>query len=462
MCDASFVDALDAALRTNSGLAFSGAVNWTYAALRLELDAQANRPAALGVNPGDVVATSLPSDARHAVLILSLLRRGAVVCPMDPALPEAVLDGRLASIRAAFLLTADAAVPLARQCRCEHGPAVLVFTSGSSAEPKAALLPPEALLASAALSNTNILVTPGDRWLLSLPLYHVSGLGILFRCLLAGATVHVPNPGESLEQPLHGSPITHLSLVPMQLRRLLDTPSGAGALSRTKAVLLGGAPMPPRLVRRAAEHGVPLHTSYGLTEMASQVATTRPNEPIEGLLTSGYPLAPDTVAFTPEGEILVNGRQRFAGYWVNGSLERPFSDDGWYATRDLGFLDDSGRLVVTGRKDNMFVCGGENVQPEEIERHLTELDGVASAVVVPVENPALGYVPVAYVRTHDGRPPDAEAVLSALGAALPRYMIPRTVLAMPEAPEAARGLKIARAWLKRRAEDDFRRADGTP
>ncbi len=174
---------------------------------------------------------------------------------------------------------------------------------------------------------------------------------------------------------------------------------------------------------------------------------------MEHLLTSGKPLVEDTVSISGEGEILVRGETLFHGYLhPDGSLALPLTEDGWFATGDLGFFDADGYLHVTGRRDNMFISGGENIQPEEIERHLCALEGVEEAMVVAVDDEEWGQRPVAFVRVAHDRNADVRRFDEELREVLPGYMIPDAVLPWPE-DLVAGGIKASRAELTRRARD---------
>ncbi|MFQ5571910.1 MAG: o-succinylbenzoate--CoA ligase, partial [Rhodothermales bacterium] len=324
-------------------------------------------------------------------------------------------------------------------------PATVVFTSGSSGRARAALHTFGNHFYSARGSNENIALRSGDRWLLALPLYHVGGLGIVFRCLLAGATLVVPEPEESTGEAVSRYGISHLSLVATQLGRLLreGLPRDPGAM---KAVLLGGSAIPPSLTREAHARGWPIHTSYGMTETASQVATTPPGASLADLGTSGRVLRYRRIK-VEDGEILVKGKTLFQGY-VEGDTRHPSCDsEGWFHTGDLGTLSTDGFLRVYGRKDNMFISGGENIHPEEIERALCMLDGVRQAIVVPIADATFGHRPVAFVQT-SGEAPVLEELALHLAPVLPRFKIPTTFYAWPEAASTS-DMKVDRAYFQR-------------
>jgi O-succinylbenzoic acid--CoA ligase len=418
-----------------------------------------------GLELGSRVALRLPKDERYVALVLALIRAGHVACPISDRLPPrgvAQLLGRAAcsaliSEDEELLQTAGADIlrpepeVLLREGRQraelvdipQDRPVTIIFTSGSTGAPKPALHTFGNHYHSALGSNANIALRPGDRWLHSLPLYHVGGISILFRCLLAGATVALPQPGTTPGESIAGLAATHVSLVSTQLSRLLRESADLGGL---EAVLMGGGPVPPSLVDEALARGLPLHTSYGLTEMASQVTTTQPGASLEELRTAGRVLPNREVSVSESGEILVRGETLFAGYAGGEELDRPVDAEGWFHTRDLGELDEGGYLRVGGRMDNLFISGGENVQPEEIEEALCRLEGVDEAVVVPVLDEEFGARPVAFVRAA-GREP--EELAQELEPLLPRFKIPISFHPWPE--EARRGMKADRAALVERA-----------
>jgi o-succinylbenzoate---CoA ligase len=417
-----------------------------------------------GLEPGSRVALYLPKDERYVALVLALIRAGHVACPVSDRLPPRGAAQLLGKAACSALISEDeellqkagadlyelkpeTLLEVARH-RTEptdiplERPATIIFTSGSTSIPKAALHTFGNHYYNALGSNANITLRPGDRWLHSLPLYHVGGLSILFRCLLAKATVALPEPGDPLGEAIAGPAATHISLVSTQLSRLLRENADLGGL---EAVLMGGGPVPPSLVDEALARGLPLHTSYGLTEMASQVTTTPPDASIEELRTAGRVLPNREVSISERGEIMVRGETLFAGYVDGEELDRPLDQEGWFHTGDLGELGEAGYLRVGGRIDNLFISGGENVQPEEIEEALCRLEGVDEAVVVPVPDEQFGARPIAFVRTDGG----VRELSGELESVLPRFKIPIAYHPWPE--EARRGMKVDRAGLGERA-----------
>jgi o-succinylbenzoate---CoA ligase len=442
----------------------------TYGELDLRVTAAAESIGELGLGAGARVALYLPKDEPYFVLLLALIRAGCVACPLSTRLPprgvaplvRKISSRALISSDEELLEAADAGIQrlspqrvLADGAARDHSgdfeplrvaldlPSTIVFTSGSADVPKAALHTFGNHYFNALGSNANIALAPHDRWLHSLPLYHVGGLSILFRCLLAGATVALPEPGAPLGKAIADRGATHVSLVSTQLLRLLREEDFGG--ERLKAILLGGGPIPVPLLDEAAARGLPIHTSYGLTEMASQVTATPPGASREELRTSGRPLPHREISIREDGEIVVSGETLFVGYVTGETADRPLDAEGWFHTGDLGELTADGYLRVWGRKDNLFISGGENIQPEEIEEALCRLEGVEEAVVVPVPDSEFGNRPVAFVRTAGGKVGD---LARALEPALPRFKIP---VAFHEWPHGGGGMKVDRRSFRERA-----------
>lgn len=286
------------------------------------------------------------------------------------------------------------AIPTARHPADFDRIAVILFTSGSTKQPKAVAHSLRTLFASAQASNRNIPLSKDDRWLQSLALWHIGGLAIAFRTLLAGATWVPRDKNQSLGEQIQSDNITHISVVSTQLYRLLQ--ESTVDLSSLKGVLVGGGPIPDRLITQASH--LPVHTTYGMTELGSQLCTTPPVAPAETLNTAGYPLHGWEVRISTSGEICARGTPLFLGYFKDGALQQPFDKDGFFHTGDQGIIDDQGRLVVLGRCDQMFISGGENIHPEEIERCLCDLPGVEAALVLAIDHHEYGKRPVALIK----------------------------------------------------------------
>ena len=440
---------------------------WTYADLDARVGHAARRLREAGLGRGDRLALWKVSVLETVVLLHAAWRLGAIAAPIGPRESAQEVGRRVTQVGRCLLVSPEPVGALdglrpdllrGREKRAGEAepwqldaPATVVFTSGSTGEPKAALHAVGHHVWSARGWQDALPLGPGSCWLLDLPLHHVGGMAVLWRCALAGAAVALTRPDEPLPAAAARLGLTHASLVPTQLRRALRHPAGTAesdALASMRLLLLGGAATPPDLLAEAAARGWPVAPSYGMTEMASTVTAVLPGAGAAALGTSGSVLPHRAVRLALDGEILVRGRTLFAGYLQpDGTLERPDVGGGWFPTRDLGAWHAVGgrpMLRIVGRKDRQFVSGGENVQPEEIERALLALPGIEEAVVVAVEDAEFGHRPVAFVRGPD----DLRALAATLP--LPAFKRPDAVYAWPR--DAPAGLKPDRPWLTLRAK----------
>lgn len=330
-----------------------------------------------------------------------------------------------------------------------ESPFSLLLTSGSTGAPKVIILSRRAVLASAAASQSNLGLDDDERWMLCLPLSHVAGLAIVVRMLAARRSVVLFEPGAAgllartrdLGRHIHERRVTLVSLVPTLLGRMLHedfTPPPA-----LRAVLLGGAGSSCELAERARHVGLPLLTSYGLTETGSQIAARRfaerfaPLPQRGGCVSSGHALDGVEIKIVG-GRIAVRTAALFSGYV---GTETPALDaDGWFLTSDRGELGPHGELYVLGRTDLVIVSGGEKVDPEEVERALRMLPEVREACVFGVPSVEFGQRVVAVVVPAAGTPPfELEQLTVQLRSRLARFKLPRGLVFADELPCTASG-----------------------
>ncbi len=326
---------------------------------------------------------------------------------------------------------------------------IIVPTSGSMGTPKNVVLSLQNFLMNAQYSNQNIKFTENDTWLLSLPVFHVSGLSIIFRAIVGGAKIFIPDDIHTPYNDNFPDVITHISMVNTILWRVLNSPSPSlkEKMKRLKAILLGGGPIPGELVKTAYELGWRLYTTYGMTEMASQITTTLEDDSLEHLLTSGKPLIPNSVKLSNNGIIYVNGPTRFIAYLENGKLKTPFDHEGWFETGDIGKWTEDGYLCILGRKDNMFVSAGENIFPEEIESCILESGCAQKAIIIPEEDQEYGLIPVAYIELERNK--TEQDLINFLKTKLPGIKIPKKFYPFPEQ------LKVSNLKISRKALIDY-------
>lgn len=411
-----------------------------------------------------VVAVESHHTIDVIVTMLALFRAGLVVLPLNMRYPAATRTEQARRL-ADFMLTKSGRLtpiesgrPIGTIGQLLNGvdaPAVVILTSGSSGEPKGVVLTHDNLIASAEGVSAAMEYRTGDCWLNCLPLWHVGGLGILIRSLLVGGTMLLAESSNLVQMFSVHTP-THLSLVDAQLERLLELPSLCPQLRACRGILMGGSAISPARLQRAKELGFPVVLSYGLTEMSSTVTLggNRAVSSVASPFSSGRLLPGREIRLTPDGEIEVRGRTRFAGYLHDRNLVRPFTDGGWFATGDLGHLSSDGELTVTGRKDWRFKSGGEQVQPELIERHLLADPRIRAVIVLPADDGRFGYRPVAIVSLAgelalDAVSPELEAQLR---EKLPGYLIPIRWYRWPDVAVGSSGMKPDRTrlgqWLR--------------
>ncbi|MDP6215929.1 MAG: AMP-binding protein, partial [SAR324 cluster bacterium] len=436
----------------------------------------------LNIRPQEHVALCSANPEYLLKAMFALWLKGAVVVPLNPKFPENQKQKLLKKTRSTLLEQLKSNKTTSEnyssfsslQSIDPDAWGTIVFTSGSTGSAKAVVHSLANHFYSALGANQLMPLNPGDRWLISLPLYHVGGLAIFFRTLLSGATMVVPSEKLTLAETLTNKKISHLSLVPTQLQRLLQSSDGIDSLLQLKLILLGGSPIPETLLDQSEELGLNINTTYGSTEMASQVATgKKDNHRIlpfrEVRISSEKDACP---------EIEVRGKTRFLGYLYESGLSQPFDKNGWFKTGDIGALDvnptkiknfqpenykvghrktlnDQSDIVhtltVLGRKDNMFISGGENIHPEEIERVMYESGMLDEAIVVPVKDVEFGKRPVAFVQYK--KSPNETELIQFLKQQLISFKVPDLLLPWPEETEP--GLKPRREKLSHQAQRQF-------
>lgn len=436
-----------------------------------ELDRLTDRLAAglvgRGVQPGDRVATRLVNSVEAIALIHAVARVRAVLVPLNTRLPEGEQAKQIALVEPVLVVDSGAYEQwaMARDSSGQRAQAPgivqsIVFTSGSSGPPKGVVLSFDNHFWSANASAYRLGLDINDRWLSCLPLYHVGGLSIVFRSCLYG-TAMVLQRGFDLndfQRSLQEDRITLTSLVPTMLHRLLHgLPSNNVWPPSLRLLLLGGAAARPQLLAAAWEAGLPVATTYGLTEAASQVATALPADVQRKPGSVGKPLMftqvkiadssdqQKTAAIGEIGEVLVRGPQVMAQYYGNSDATATALQDGWLHSGDMGYLDPDGDLFIVQRRRDMIISGGENIYAAEVEAVLRGHPAVADACVVGLPDPEWGQRIAAAVQLHPGETLGQDDLLAYSRTRLAGYKQPaaqdmRFVTALPHTASG----KIAR------------------
>jgi o-succinylbenzoate---CoA ligase len=464
-----------------------GQVELTFSEFEILVIDQALQFAKLGIGSGDRVAILARNCIEYALAFFSLPRMGASVVPLNLRLTPTDWREHLVQSRAKLVLVDTEHLPLLEGASCKIAPlqrdgapdrlgssvtegaaagadidadreATIVFTTGSSGEPKGVRLSTGNHYFNALGSNENIALRPLDCWLVSLPLYHVGGISILHRSALAGATVRITDRFDVDETSLlidFGS-ITHISLVPAMLEALLRHRGERPMLRTLRAILLGGAPISLQLFDTCLKSRIPALPSYGLTETASQVCTISPDNAVDQLGTVGRPLRYRQVriidangAPVPDGEvgeIAIKGEVVFMGY-TGRELGSHLDSDGWFHTGDMGSLNTAGCLTVVGRRDNMLISGGENISPREIEIAAEAFPGVVCSAVIAIPDPKWGQRPVLFVEPASGSQFNRSEFRHWLVQRLARIKVPEDVILVERMPRLGIG-KIDKATLQ--------------
>jgi len=439
-----------------------------------------------GLGRGERVALIAGRTADAVAGLLGIMAAGGAACVVDPRLSPAELGARLRSAEIGWLL-ADAAhdavasaVARLKRVRLEdaaraarrtiddigrNDDALLVMTSGSTGVPKAVLLTHGNLLSNAYGIAERTGITPDDRLLHVLPLYHTNGTNnLLIVPFCCGASVVVLGRfhAETFFQEIATHRPTYITGVATHYSRLLAHTPPRGALASLRFARSGAAPLSAQLHRDVERHlGLPLIHSYGLSEATCTAAMNPPGARKIG--TVGTALAGQRIAvFAPggetpvppgaEGEICIAGPSLMKGYVPpSGHGDGPSIRNGWLRTGDLGWLDDEGYLTVSGRLKEIIIRGGENLSPRRIEEAILRDPAVRGCCVVGAPHADLGEVPVAFVVAHDGASLQQEAIQDRVQAELPRACVPARVIVLDALPEIGIG-KIDRGALKLLAE----------
>ncbi|NBC47521.1 MAG: AMP-binding protein [Gammaproteobacteria bacterium] len=515
--DAAQVDPEATALRVGDGA-------WRWSELAELSERRAARLRRQGLQAGDVVLCPTTPVLDSMLMQQALARLGAAVLPVRHGLSAARRDLLIKTSGAEWIWApADRQLETHGQLlrtgarggadpveQDDDSPFVLVETSGSSARPKLAMLSATNVAASCVKVNERLAVGPGDAWLCVLPRQHVGGLAIGYRCALAGAAMIVRERFDpatvlcALDE--HG--VTHLSLVPAMLQRLLD--QGRPPPPGLRVVLLGGQALDPSLARRGVGAGWPLYLGYGMTETFSQIAGAWIDEagtvlgglePLDGVQVE----APRCAETRPEHEqasetapeqapqrapkgrsthdqadaspamqtashqsdmpssplqrpnehryrteqiapLRVRGPMLMLGYANPLRSAGTGLTDGWLETGDLACQQHAGGLTILGRADDVIISGGVNVLPAEVEQRLAAFEGVAEVAVVGLPDPAWGQRLVAVYAGSC----DPAGIEQWARAALPSQLRPRGFVRLAELPRLASG-KRDRHAIERQA-----------
>jgi fatty-acyl-CoA synthase len=456
-----------------------------------ELDAAADRWAgvlrAQGIGRGGIVAVLAGNRREVAELFFACGRVGAALLPLNWRLSAAELAPILADARPDLLigearfharaeeasadalwidLDDDAPALLARATVSEEDvevegddPLLILYTSGSTGRPKGAVLPHRQVFWNAVATTTAWELGADDVAPVSTPLFHTGGWNVFATPLWhRGGTIVLVDafePDDFLRMMEEEGCTTALT-VPTQLLMLAESPRWGRPLPRLRRLVSGGAPCPAALAERVRAAGYTFREGYGLTECGPNCFAITDDEALRRPGSVGWPVpylemrldAGDGREAEPgePGELLLRGPQVFSGYLRNpAQTADTFTPDGWLRTGDLAMRDADGAYRICGRRKEMYISGGENVFPAEVEAALADCPGVAEAVVVGVPDEKWGEVGRAFIVARaDALLVEADVVAHAR-TRLAGYKVPKAVFILAEIPRLGSGKPDRRA-----------------
>lgn len=382
----------------------------TYSQLDTRASALADGFQVRGAIPGAAATLCAPHGPDAIAALFALWRAGCVAVPLHERLTRSEIGYARQTVKSSLhidnpgLHSELAATPGAGPNDVQTFPDVIAFilTSGSSGSPKALGFTRDTLAASASAVAGRLGLSADDRWGLCLSPGHIGGLSLIVRAVMTGASVRLwPSfDADAVARAILAEEITHLAVVPVMLRRILTELAGVRIPPSLRCVLVGGAAAPRALLDQAWAAAMPLATTWGMTETASQVATAPPALARRHPGTAGRPLRGIEVRTGPGGALQVRG-PTLASVVIRGAgvppEPLPTDPEGWFATRDLGRIDADGLVWIEGRADAIIVSGGLNVSPGEVERAIEAMPGVREAVVLGLPDEEWGETVAAVV-----------------------------------------------------------------
>lgn len=456
----------------------------------------------MGIKQGDIVASLLPNGLPAVEIFHAVHLCGATLLPLNLRLTPTEIGFQLDETKARVLIVREKyLISLAREvCKTSDCPPLLItysendrlvrldaeesplvsgeklypaeeytseipwailYTSGTTGTPKGVPLTARHFGASAMASICHLGTIDEDRWLACVPLFHIAGLSILTRSVLAGATVvlHKSFDAEKVSRALDEQHVTLMSLVPTMLHRLVDVRlvQNKNTDLSLRAILIGGAPCSETLRQQSLDLGLPVLMTYGLTEACSQVATEGlppgsddtplAPKPLQGIQIKIINPSGRSLDACEEGEILVRGEMVMDHYYRRPEDSAKALQNGWLHTGDIGFLNNQGGLCVLNRRSDLIVTGGENVYPAEVEACLLLYPLVEEVCVTGEDDLEFGQRVVAWIVRKKTSVINEEELQQYCRKTLAGYKIPRRIIFLSQLPKNVSG-KILRQNLK--------------
>lgn len=487
----------------------------TFEELNLEARKMARQLAGLNIQDGDHIAVLLKNDFSSIILTHALTYLGAITVFLNTRLSPGELVFQIKKAQAEKLIYVSDYQEITKRIKEEQGstnirPGLeaisikevselgeskaslrdkkenplqteiklakthsIIFTSGTTGTPKGAILSYANHFWSAMGSCLNIGLEMKDSWLLALPIFHVSGLSILMRSVIYGIKIIVQeefNAGKVNHYLIHEG-VTHISVVSIQLQKMLEDLKENSYPKTLRCVLLGGGFVPNNLLEESSNKKIPVFQTYGMTETASQIVTLSPEYLTSKIGSAGKALFPAQLKIINEGqevinqvgEIVVKGPSVTSGYYNDEKATKEALKEGWLYTGDLAYFDEDGFLYILDRRSDLIISGGENIYPAEIEAVLLEHPNVEEAGVSGLEDEKWGKVPIAFVKLRYNSDNDnikddelmSEEIKEYCASKLAKYKVPVKVICVDSLPRNASNKLIRRKLLEYFERNDY-------
>jgi O-succinylbenzoic acid--CoA ligase len=451
----------------------------SFGQLQKKVEERAKQITTLGIRHGDHVAILVKNELETVILIHALQLLKAVLIPLNTRLTAKEISWQLHHVDASFviyhhefakvLVEASVRKISIEECLRAHKSHhfkiheevnlaelnTIIFTSGTTGNPKGAMLTYGNHWWSATGSAFNLGLENNDSWLCCVPLFHVSGFSILMRSVIYGMTVilHEKFDATTFNNAIKSEKVTIASVVSAMLSKIIDNLGDERYPSYFRCMLLGGGPAPKPLLEACKNKDIPVFQTYGMTETASQIVTLGAEDMLRKLGSAGKPLFPaqlkivadDSEASGIEGEILVKGPNVTSGYYKREDATEEAIIDGWLYTGDIGYVDEQGFLFVLDRRKDLIISGGENVYPAEIESALLSHPMIQEAGVTGIEDETWGQIPTAFIITK--KPISESEIIDYCTEKLAKYKVPKRVYMVEKLPRNASNKILRRELL---------------
>ncbi len=436
----------------------------------------------IGINREMTVAVLSKNSIEYVIAVLSLWQIGAIPVLINYRLTEGEIITQLDDSNSAFLITTNQYIKQFKKYSKilleipgtvsaedenkidvilfdEYETAVIIYTSGTTGLSKGVMLTHRNLNEAAKASVQLLQQTGKDRWLASLPFYHIGGFAVIYRALFTGASLIISSSqnNESLIEMIYKFNPTLLSLVSTQLKRFVDQEVKPN--NELRYVLSGGSPIDDYIIIKAIKLGWNILKVYGSTETAAFVTVVDCKKDKNRFSSSGKPLHNCIIKIVDEngnelpankeGEIIISSPAIMKGYWNKPEETSEKLKNGFYYSGDYGFIDDDGYLYIQSRRTDLIISGGENINPIEIEKYLSFHPAVNEVCVIGIKDEEWGEVPAAIISVNKNMSITLEEVHYYLKEKISSLKFPKKIFIFDELPKTSLG-KIKRDELKQK------------